>query len=475
MRKLIILLLVSLLILGTTPLVAGQTNIGKSDHAIAEAHLVEQASFYSYAIATEKAVRVFGFYVGPISPNNKRINFVSVAEGKLRVQEAGYASPYDNKPSCVPMLFLPKVWLEETPALGEKVISSETASFFRGDGVVTFPSKLPHLEIDDFALTIVKKQDLPALKETIYTTVSPEKRAVLEAKLDENNRAMKYQPSPPEKPKLNMWQQRIPRFPRPLDSDKLFVSFKNQTVADLQNFFNQGSLLSKFPNRLFSVIVYLSEFGIDGKADYKPILEVPPLKISDLNMVSKQVKDNFGVSPVSELAPFLVQDEGGVVEISLDDALKYRGAECPVTMLTFRATQLAISELWDGNVPKRNDFKVITAAPVEGVRDCIEFITRAVTRPERKGDFKVVLPEEAKGLSLKNFVFTFIRKSTGEQIKIWVKEGVFPVGIFKLKGKIVSGKATMEEKKAFELEMMKTRVKLLKLPLNELFRFEKKL
>jgi len=200
-------------------------------------------------------------------------------------------------------------------------------------------------------------------------------------------------------------------------------------------------------------VLMITTVGYVGRS-----LAVPPAKVS---------------APTSELAPISVQDEGGIIEISLEDVLKYRGTECPVTMLTFRATQLAAQELWDGNVPKRNDFKVITAASVEGVRDCIEFITRAITRPGRKGDFKVVLPEGAKGLSLKNLVFTFIRKSTGGQIKIWVKKVVFPEGIFKLKKKIVSGQATMEEKKMFKSEVKRTIGKLLKSPLDELFGFEK--
>lgn len=145
------------------------------------------------------------------------------------------------------------------------------------------------------------------------------------------------------------------------------------------------------------------------------------------------------VAPVSELAPILVQDEGGVIEIYLWDVLKYRGAKCPMTTLAFRATQFAISELWADSIPWRKDFKIVSTAPVEGARDCFEFLTRAITRPKRKGDFKVIIPEGAKSSSLKNLAFTFVRKSTGGQIKIWVKQGVFPEEIFKLKSKIVSG------------------------------------
>lgn len=219
------------------------------------------------------------------------------AEEKLQVREAECASSYENEPFCPPMLFLPKVRLQETPTLGEKVVSGETVSFFRGNKVeiVNFGSKLLYLDFQRFVLTIVSKSRLAELKEATYTTLSPQKRAELDALLDFNNRICKswiQDVSLPDEPRPDIWGLNWPQIP--IDPRKLFISMKNQTVVDLQKFFDQGKLLNKFPDRRFRVVVYFSEFGSHGEVDYKPVVEIPPFEIHDLNIISKQVEENFG-------------------------------------------------------------------------------------------------------------------------------------------------------------------------------------
>lgn len=265
-----------------------------------------KVSFYSYAIPTEKTVKVFGFYVGPISPNGKRINLILSEEGKLQVQEAECASSYKNEPFCAPMLFLPEEWVQAPRA--ERVIPGKTVSFFRGDsrGVI-FDSTLTYLNYEDFVLATVSKAYLAELKEAVYTTVSPQKWAELEVLRDEINRPSKDVSQDyglPEKPKPNTKSYTKPNIwgikwdKIATDPEKLFMSFKNQNVADLQNFFKWGSLLNKFPGKPFSITVYLSMFGSDGQVDYEPILEIPLFEIHDLNIIPKQVEKNFGVSNV---------------------------------------------------------------------------------------------------------------------------------------------------------------------------------
>lgn len=258
--------------------------------------LARKVSFYSYAIPTEKTVKVFGFYVGPISPNGKRINLVLSEEGKLQVQEAECASLYKNEPFCAPMLFLPEEWVQAPRA--ERVVPGKTVSFFRGDsrGVI-FDSTLPYLNFEDLVLATVPKAYLPELEEAVYTTISPQKWAELEASRDEINRPSKNfsQDYGYEKPRASIWDMKWDD-KIPTDPEKLFMSFKNQNVADLQNFFKWGSLLNKFPGEPFSITVYLSMFGSDGQVDYEPILEISPFEIHDLNIIPKQVEKNFGVS-----------------------------------------------------------------------------------------------------------------------------------------------------------------------------------
>lgn len=256
-------------------------------------------SFYSYAIETEETVKVFGFYLGPISPNDKRMNLVLSEEEKLQFQEAEFASSYGNEPFCAPMLFLPKESIQEAPALREeRVTSGKTVSFFRGDNKgLIFPSTLPNLNYRDYVLATAPKEYLTERKQAVYATISPQEREELEERLDSNNRRYK-DPSRdydhPEKPKPNIWEPRIPSIPT--NPEQSFMFFKNQIVRDLENFFKWGNLVDEFPGKPFSIIVYLSIFGSNGQVDYEPILEIPLFEIPDLNIISKQVEENFGVS-----------------------------------------------------------------------------------------------------------------------------------------------------------------------------------
>ena len=175
-----------------------------------------------------------------------------------------------------------------------------------------------------------------------------------------------------------------------------------------------------------------------------------------------------------KLSPILIYDEDNLLKISIEDVGKYHGDICPCAIAGFRATQLAISQLWRDEIPKREDFKIISAFPGRGSQDAFEFITRAKTRK----DFTLKLPEgtSPENISMGNWVFTIIRKSTGKQIKIWLKEEVFPGGaeeFFKLRKKVKFEKtATPEEKEAFRSAKQELKEALMSLPVDELFGFK---
>ncbi len=170
-----------------------------------------------------------------------------------------------------------------------------------------------------------------------------------------------------------------------------------------------------------------------------------------------------------------IYDEDDLLELSIEDAGKYHGDICPCLIVGFRATQLTISQLWGNEIPKREDFKIISALPSQGSQDAFEFITRVKTRK----DFELKLLEGTSiaDLLLKNWTFTFIRKSTGEQISIWLKKDVFPESpkkFFKLRRKArFDESATSEDKEAFKLAKQEFKKRLMKLPLDKLFGFEK--
>ena len=186
-------------------------------------------------------------------------------------------------------------------------------------------------------------------------------------------------------------------------------------------------------------------------------------------------KEDVSVSQSVRLKPILVYDEDNLLKLSIEDAGKYHGDICLCVAVAFRATQLAISQLWNDEIPRRENFKIISALPTQGSQDCFEFITRAKTR----GDFALKLPQgtDTKNLSRDNWTFTFIRKSTGEQVRIQMKEEIFSEGsekFFSLRKKVLFGNtAEKNEKKTFILTKQKLTNAFMNLPLDKLFEYKK--
>ena len=170
-----------------------------------------------------------------------------------------------------------------------------------------------------------------------------------------------------------------------------------------------------------------------------------------------------------------IYDEEDLLEISIEDFAKYHGDICLCGTIGFRLTQLAISQLWGNEIPARGDFKIISACPTRGSKDCIEFVTRVITR-KKGADFELELPEgtDIENLTTENFSFTFIRKSTGGSVTVRVKEEVFPPGFFEMRKKVkFEGTATPEEKKAFKSAYAKLLNGALSLPTDEFLECEK--
>jgi len=174
---------------------------------------------------------------------------------------------------------------------------------------------------------------------------------------------------------------------------------------------------------------------------------------------------------ISNLSPILIYDEDDLLEISIEDAGKYHGDVCLCLTVAFRATQLAISELWEYEIPKRGDFKIISALPTPGSKDCFEFITRVITR-KKGNDFKLELPTgtDIENMRSDNFTFLFIRKPTSDSIRIRMKEGLFPDRFFELRKLVKSGKTfTAEEEETFWAIKHELKHKFMTLPAKEIF------
>jgi len=206
------------------------------------------------------------------------------------------------------------------------------------------------------------------------------------------------------------------------------------------------------------------------------ILIIALLPVGAFAQAGKVEGETVSAETGTKLSPILIYDEENLLKISIEDVGKYHGDICPCAVVGFRATQLAISQLWKDEIPERKDFRIISAFPGQGSQDAFEFITRVKTR----GDFTLQLPSgtDIDNISIENWVFTFIRKSKGKQIKVWLKEEVFPGGsveFFRLRKKMkLEVAATPEEKEALKSAKQELKKAFMNLPPEKLFGFKKK-
>ncbi|MBA7530889.1 hypothetical protein ES705_23100 [subsurface metagenome] len=192
--------------------------------------------------------------------------------------------------------------------------------------------------------------------------------------------------------------------------------------------------------------------------------------------------------PEFELEPISIYDGDTLLEITIDDITEYHGGICVCGGCAFRASQLGISEIWGGEIPARDDIRIVSRLPTPGSRDCFQYVTGTGPGMETKtrGEYEIILPdgteitnmsnknlkEVSKGNTPDNFRFDVCRKSTGECFAVVVKEGVFPGDFFELREKVKFGipeTATSEEKALFKSGWEDTREKFLTSPDYELF------
>jgi formylmethanofuran dehydrogenase subunit E len=214
------------------------------------------------------------------------------------------------------------------------------------------------------------------------------------------------------------------------------------------------------------ILIILITFGFFTKIESEDRIKNVSEQ-SQGNVLSKKV--------ISELSPILIYDEDDLLEILIEDVGKYHGDVCLCLTLAFRSIQFAISQLWQDEISKRGNFKIISACPTPGTKDCFEFITRVITRGEGN-DFKLELPQgtDIENMISNNFTFLFIRKSTGDSIRIRTREELFPDRFFELRNIVKYGKtSTTEEEDNFWAIKRELKQKFMTLPAKDIFVFER--
>ena len=162
-----------------------------------------------------------------------------------------------------------------------------------------------------------------------------------------------------------------------------------------------------------------------------------------------------------------IDDETGEpLDISLDDLAAAHGHICPCVAAAFKASQTAFL-VWDG-VPARGDLEIVSAHPSDGHNETFEYILNS------SEDVTVELPDgtDSVNLTVENYNYKFIEKSTGNMVVVSVKGGIFQEGFFDMRKRCKTGVATPDEKSAFKLAKKELKEKILYLPAEEVFEVE---
>jgi len=161
-----------------------------------------------------------------------------------------------------------------------------------------------------------------------------------------------------------------------------------------------------------------------------------------------------------------IYDEGELLDITLDDLAEAHGHVCPCVASAFKVSQTAF-EAWDG-IPERGNLEIVSAHPSDGHTETFEYILNP------SEDVTVNLPEgtDILNLTIENYNYKFIEKSTGYMVVVSVKDGLFPDGFFEMRKKCKTKVATPDEKSAFKLMKGEIKEKILYLPAEEIFEVE---
>lgn len=128
-----------------------------------------------------------------------------------------------------------------------------------------------------------------------------------------------------------------------------------------------------------------------------------------------------------------VQAEQGPLHISFHEVQTYHGhGALAMLALIFQGLRGALTRLEVGNAPvPRTELRVVSGHPGPGVRDAIEFVTRAVTRGCYTVDLSLPDARYSKGAD-KSYSFHLHR---GERsVKAVLREGVLPPAFFETLG-----------------------------------------
>ena len=175
-----------------------------------------------------------------------------------------------------------------------------------------------------------------------------------------------------------------------------------------------------------------------------------------------------------ELKPIILIDNGNEIEITLDNIKDYHGDLCPGVVTVFRQTQIGIKQLWGGDIPERDDIKIVSH-----FKNAEAPVIKGKSMKGRYDTFVYIL-NNTDNLEIRDceggvdcFKTTIIRKSTNEEFNITLKDNVSPDGFFELMKKVkITKNASDDEKEEFKTKWEEFRDNVLTKTNHDLFEYE---
>ncbi len=142
---------------------------------------------------------------------------------------------------------------------------------------------------------------------------------------------------------------------------------------------------------------------------------------------------------VPETPPLRIMADDGLHELTLKQAFRFHGHECPGMTTAFVAFRYGLKLLFGDEIPRRDDLLIISRSPAGGIKDLIDLLMKGDNTAR-----KTWAPDGMRN-DQSRFDFTILRKSTSELLEISLKPGLLPADFSRLKRKQKKNLSSPEE------------------------------
>ena len=182
----------------------------------------------------------------------------------------------------------------------------------------------------------------------------------------------------------------------------------------------------------------------------RTLLVVLPLLLAGLTLMGPRVCRAETGQPGHSLGCIQVATGGDIRTTTFADVVAYHEHPCPGSIVAFRAARYAIELLWDAEVPKQDDLVILCRGPMHGALDVFALVTKGPIQPKADAISQASPVLKEMKVGRESFVFTVIRRSTGEVVELRMKATVYPEEFFSLRKAMKQKKASPADQEQFK-------------------------